>query len=317
MGDARKREKHKSLEEASFEINIFPAPMILLNGVQCTVLLTPEHMEKQSHAQVLKERFRVHSRKREDRWSVKVRKGRKSAIILEKKLKYLRFPPPSLLPNFASFTLAFALLADYITCHHTKKMYCPATSISRCNALPRQEAADVTYLLVDFDELGNPLGLPPRLGDLPLYPEEDDWYSVLGSWNGAAGGIGAAGGVGEINPENNIVIPVSALNPPRNARAGLRLIFCQYHKCSGNSGPHTCAPGRFTCDAPGCSWPGTFSTKQAFNRHYLAKHHDDRVNCPVEGCVHVGDRGIKRADNLPAHLLNKHGISRARPPYGN
>ncbi|CUS13197.1 unnamed protein product, partial [Tuber aestivum] len=94
-------------------------------------------------------------------------------------------------------------------------------------------------------------------------------------------------------------------------------IFCQFHKCSGNRGPHTCAPRNFTCKAPDCAFPRSFKTKQALNKHYLAKHGNDRVDCPVEGCVHVGAQGINRADNLPAHLLNKHGIPQARLQYGN
>jgi len=36
-------------------------------------------------------------------------------------------------------------------------------------------------------------------------------------------------------------------------------------------------------------------------------HHNDRVDCPVEGCGRVGAQGIKRADNLAAHS----GISTA------
>ena len=84
-----------------------------------------------------------------------------------------------------------------------------------------------------------------------------------------------------------------------------------------HSGPHTCAPGKFTCEVPNCSLAGTFKPKQAFNRHYRAMHHSDRVDCPVEGCVRVGAQGIKRADNLAAHMLNKHGISHARLPSRN
>lgn len=83
------------------------------------------------------------------------------------------------------------------------------------------------------------------------------------------------------------------------------------------SSPHTCTEGGITCEAPNCSWPGIFKTKQAFNRHYHAKHLNDRVNCPVEGCVRVGARGIKGADNLALHMWNKHGISHPGIVYGN
>ncbi|KAG0637830.1 hypothetical protein HOY80DRAFT_1081887, partial [Tuber brumale] len=172
------------------------------------------------------------------------------------------------------------------------------------------------FSLVDFDKLGNPLGLHQRLGELPLHRQENDWYSVLGSLNCATDNPETASELNEGNQENTLDVTFTPANRPSNARPSAK-IFCQYHKCSGNSGPHTCALGRFTCEAPNCSWRGTFKTKEAFNRHYLAKHHNDRVDCPVKGCTHVGDRGIKRADNLPAHLLNKHGIARAGPPCGD
>ena len=83
------------------------------------------------------------------------------------------------------------------------------------------------------------------------------------------------------------------------------------------SSPHTCTESGITCEAPNCARPGIFKTKQAFNRHYHAKHLNDRVDCPVEGCVRVGARGIKRADNLAAHMWNKHGISHPGIVYGN
>ncbi|KAG0136235.1 hypothetical protein HOY82DRAFT_599482 [Tuber indicum] len=180
-----------------------------------------------------------------------------------------------------------------------------------------RKSATHPIFLVDFDELGNPVGLPAGLGDLPLYQDQNGWYSVLGSWNGTTDSSAIVNQVEEVNPQNNVAIPIAPVNPSGNARPGILNIFCQYHKCSGNSGPHTCAPRRFTCEAPNCSWTRTFKTKQAFNRHYRAMHLNDRVDCPVEGCVHVGDRGIKRADNLAPHLLNKHSIARATLPFGN
>ena len=188
---------------------------------------------------------------------------------------------------------------------------------------------EVSYSLVGYDEQGHPIGLHPGLGNLPLHLDMDGWYSVLGSWNCAADNPNPANQISEANPENNLAILV----PPRNAHPSLQRIFCLHPKCSGNrlavpfdsaqyssyciiltctdnslSGPHTCAPGRFTCKAPNCTWSGIFKTKQAFNRHYRAIHLSDRVDCPIEGCVRVGAHGIKRSDNLAAHILNKHGI---------
>ncbi|RPA96749.1 hypothetical protein L873DRAFT_1193266 [Choiromyces venosus 120613-1] len=62
----------------------------------------------------------------------------------------------------------------------------------------------------------------------------------------------------------------------------------------------------YPCNSPGCAWPSPFPTRQALTRHREAVHLDIRVNCPVPGCDRVGDNGIKRKDNLPAHIRNKH-----------
>ncbi|RPA91151.1 hypothetical protein L873DRAFT_1848401 [Choiromyces venosus 120613-1] len=173
------------------------------------------------------------------------------------------------------------------------------------------------FTLVCFDESGKLLDLPAGLGDLPLHPDQDGWYSVLGSWDGTTDIPETANEVNEEIPENKIAIPIPQLNRPRNARPILPIIFCEYDKCAGHCGPHACEPGRITCKAPSCSSSGNFKTKQAFSRHYLSKHLDDRVDCPVEGCPRVGVQGIKRKDNLAAHILNKHGIPSSRPPISN
>ena len=88
--------------------------------------------------------------------------------------------------------------------------------------------------LAEHDELGNPLSLPVGLGDLPLHPDKDGWYSVLGSWNGAQDDFNSADLVSEGNLEDNLPILAFAPNPPRNTSSSLPIIFCQYHKCSGN-----------------------------------------------------------------------------------
>jgi len=79
--------------------------------------------------------------------------------------------------------------------------------------------------------LDNWLRLPAGLGDLLLYPEEDGWYSVLGPWKGTTDNPDDAN---EDNPEANLDIPISPVNPPRNARPDPTPIFCEYPKCSGN-----------------------------------------------------------------------------------
>lgn len=94
---------------------------------------------------------------------------------------------------------------------------------------PPKEATD--HFLVSLDALSNRLGLPAGLGDLPLHLDKDGWHSVLGSWNATTNNMEA---VNEENPSSNSDIPIAPVNPPRNARPDPTLIFCQYHKCSGN-----------------------------------------------------------------------------------
>ena len=86
---------------------------------------------------------------------------------------------------------------------------------------------------MSLDALGNPLALPAGLGDLPLHLDKDGWHSVLGSWNAPIDNTEPEA-VNEKNSSNNSDIPIPPVNPPRNAHPDLPLIFCQYHKCSGN-----------------------------------------------------------------------------------
>ena len=73
------------------------------------------------------------------------------------------------------------------------------------------------------------------------------------------------------------------------------------------SGPHTCSRRSYTCNAPDCVLRTPFKTKQALNRHYEVIHLAVRINCPVLGCENIGEKGIKRYDNLVAHVRNTHG----------
>ena len=73
----------------------------------------------------------------------------------------------------------------------------------------------------------------------------------------------------------------------------------------------------YLCHELGCTWRSSFPTKQALDRHHEVKHLNKRVDCPVQGCERVGDKGIKRKDNLPAHVWNKHGIKLRGQPQSN
>ena len=88
--------------------------------------------------------------------------------------------------------------------------------------------------LVSFDKLGNPSGLPGGLRDLPLYPDKDDWYSVLGTWNATADNPETPNEVAQANLENNIAIPIAPMSLPRNSHPPLPSLFCHYHKCTGH-----------------------------------------------------------------------------------
>ena len=72
-----------------------------------------------------------------------------------------------------------------------------------------------------------------------------------------------------------------------------------------------CFRRSYTCHAPDCTRPTPFKTRQALNRHYEVIHFAERFDCLVPGCKNVGEKGIKRYDNLVAHMRNKHGASPA------
>ena len=183
-----------------------------------------------------------------------------------------------------------------------------------------------TFSLIETDAKGIAQPLPAELGVLPLYLHDDGFYSVIGPLLSQATPQDHNNGFADrtlaYNRDNNL----AALSPLR------RRVFCGLSKCSGNrfaspstvlcanpprrltwkSGPHTCSRRSYTCNAPDCTRPTPFRTKQALNRHYEVIHHAERFDCPVPGCKNVGENGIKRHDNLMAHMRNKHGV----PPAG-
>ena len=192
--------------------------------------------------------------------------------------------------------------------------------------------ANRVFQLVSRDALGVAQPLPAELGPLPLYPLGNGYYSVLSPPLGQA--IledHANGSPNDALTHNNTGIDLApTLTPSRDK------VFCRSPKCSGNrfappstvqyiypshrltlrSGPHTCSPRSYTCKTPGCTQPTPFKTKQALNRHYEVIHLAERIDCPFPGCENVGEKGIKRYDNLVVHMRNKHGVSPAGEACG-
>ncbi|CUS14000.1 unnamed protein product, partial [Tuber aestivum] len=168
----------------------------------------------------------------------------------------------------------------------------------------RTAPAPHQFELVSSDEFGAPHPLPRELGDLPLYPDEDGFYSVNGPLDLT------------ILPSNVAVPPVDRGNhvtfhPLTNQTQHLadqqHPHISPHHRQRSSSHlsgePHTRPERRnHSCDQPGCAWPSSFSTRQALTRHREAVHLNLRVDCPIPGCERVGDKGISRKDNLPAHV---------------
>ncbi|RPA89423.1 hypothetical protein L873DRAFT_1849304 [Choiromyces venosus 120613-1] len=161
-----------------------------------------------------------------------------------------------------------------------------------------------TLDLVPTDATGKALPLNPELGPLPLFPHDDGWYTILGPPISHT-----TAGVNYENRSTNNIPAFNKVNIPGHIITARGKVYCGSSRCSGNSGPHTCSRGSFTCDAPDCTRATPFRTKQALNRHYEMIHLDERFDCPVSGCKRVGERGIKRYDNLAVHVRNKHGMA--------
>ena len=173
------------------------------------------------------------------------------------------------------------------------------------------------FQLVSSDAIGIAHPLPPHLGPLPLYPLDDGYYSVLGPPLGRANES-----TNDSLDYNRTGIGITVtLTPPKDK------VFCRSSKCSGNTfaSPSTVRLS-FTStnhkkrsthlflsllQTPGCTRPTSFKTKQALNRHFEVIHLAERIDCPFPGCENVGEKGIKRYDNLVVHMRNKHGVSPA------
>lgn len=191
------------------------------------------------------------------------------------------------------------------------------------------------FTLVTFDNFGYRQPLPQGLGNLPLYPDQDGIFSVNGPLDLTVSSShetrapvncdnqsticplstsipGFSGQNLQVTPNrhlHHLYDNISRLVPSTTSRAScysfLSELFC--------SGPQARSKKRsYLCREPGCTWRFSFPTKQGLDRHHEVRHLDKRVDCPIPGCNKVGDKGIKRKDNLLAHVWNKHGIKLSR-----
>ena len=190
------------------------------------------------------------------------------------------------------------------------------------------------FALVSIGTTGIAHPLPAKLGPLPLYQDDDGFSSVLGPplWNSNKAPEDQVKGSANHALAYSPVDISAILAPPRDN------VFCLSSKCSGNRfatpfsvleyiypsdtltqriGPHTCSRSAYACNAPDCTRRTPFRTKQALNRHYEGLHLGERFDCPVPGCENIGEKGIKRYDNLVAHMRNKHGVSQTGGSGGN
>ena len=244
------------------------------------------------------------------------------AIIWLENFKYRGTPPvlsSVILANYLHFTFQNGFLVSFFFFWLTRPSLPPSSSVPR---LP-------VFQLVSTNAAGVAHPLPAELGPLPLYRLDDGSYSVLGLPLNYLTLEAQANGSRDNALAYNPVNVSAALTLPRDK------VFCGSFKCSGNRfahpstvlcslrrltwrrGPHSCSPRAYTCNAPACTRLTPFKTKQALNRHYEAIHLAQRIDCPVPGCENIGERGIKRYDNLVAHMKNRHGVSAAGGSHRN
>ncbi|CUS13999.1 unnamed protein product, partial [Tuber aestivum] len=168
--------------------------------------------------------------------------------------------------------------------------------------------------LVSFGEFGTPRPLPTGLGSQPLFPDDNGFFSVNGPLDlttltsGTAVAPPNRDGHSTIHPLITDLSSFSGQNP-RATPSRRQSLNNDLNDDVVPSGQRTRSERRsYLCHERGCTWGSSFPTRQAFNRHREAKHLKMRVGCPIPGCDRVGDKGIKRKDNLPPHILKKHGI---------
>ncbi|CUS14001.1 unnamed protein product, partial [Tuber aestivum] len=165
---------------------------------------------------------------------------------------------------------------------------------------------------------GTPQSLPRKLGDLPLYPDDNGFHSVNGPLDLTI--ISPHTTAPPVNNGNPVALH-SSTNETQHYAHQYPYISSHDRQPSNSliASDPVIRPERrsYFCSEPSCARPSPFPTRQSLTRHREAMHLNIRLDCPIPGCDRVGDNGIKRKDNLPAHVWNKHRIRLSREPREN
>ena len=163
---------------------------------------------------------------------------------------------------------------------------------------------------------------PPEADSLPLYAEDDGFYSV----NGPAFYGNPSGHPTSNLLDNQISDPTSQspfISPHLHQHPIMtmdELVILLYASESplptpipppsfySQQSPQTSSQKNYVCNESGCTWRPPFKTKQGLRRHREAVHLQKRYDCWFPGCERVGKKGIKRKDNLRTHLRDQHGV---------
>ncbi|PUU74672.1 hypothetical protein B9Z19DRAFT_1110521, partial [Tuber borchii] len=136
------------------------------------------------------------------------------------------------------------------------------------------------FKLVSFDTFGAPQPLPPGLGDLPLYLDNDGFRSVNGPRDFAA--LPLCSAVAPLSHDCSAMIETSAT--VISGLTGKNLCISSSHTksylddaISSGQRAHSTRRG-YLCREPGCTWRASFPTKQALDRHHEVKHLNKRVD---------------------------------------
>ena len=240
------------------------------------------------------------------------------AIILLGKFHIQANPPVPLFRYFTNF-LANYLHFAFQNGFHVSFFFFNGLDSLLSGPVLNSLFPQIVFDLVSTNAAGIAHPLPAELGPLPLFQDEDGFYSVLGPSPCHTPREDHVDRPTNHTLANNPINIPGTITPPKDK------VFCGSSRCSGNrfapstplyaypshkltlrSGPHTCSRSSYTCNVPNCDQPRPFKTRQALNRHYEAVHLAERFDCPVPQCENVGEKGIKRYDNLVAHMRNKH-----------